>query len=71
MRKEAIESLGKISGEKLRVNTMLENMHSNKAYQFNLTNNKKRDELLLKNLKDNYLKLDLLSIQLKIIGMFN
>ena len=56
MRKEAIESLGKISGEKLRVNTMPENMHSNKAYQFNLTNNKKKDELLLKNLKDNYLK---------------
>lgn len=56
MRKEAIHSLGKISGEKLRLNTMLENMHSNKAYQFNLTNNKKSDELLLKKLKDNYQK---------------
>ena len=40
MRKEAIESLGKINGEELRISTMLENMHHNKAYQLNLSNSK-------------------------------
>tara|TARA_Y100000816_G_C26091918_1_gene577172 strand:- start:689 stop:2002 length:1314 start_codon:yes stop_codon:yes gene_type:complete len=54
MRKEAIESLGKINGEELRISTMLENMHHNKAYQLNLSNSKIEDAKLLNKLKKDY-----------------
>ena len=54
MRKDAIESLRKISGEELRVNIMVRFMHQNKAYQFNLTENKNDNEELLQKLKEDY-----------------
>ena len=44
MRKDAIESLRKTSGEEWRVDTMVRFMHQNKAYQFNLTKNKNDNE---------------------------
>jgi MoaA/NifB/PqqE/SkfB family radical SAM enzyme len=54
MRKDAIESLRKTSGEELRINTMVRFMHQNKAYQFNLTENKNDNEELLQKLKEDY-----------------
>jgi MoaA/NifB/PqqE/SkfB family radical SAM enzyme len=54
MRKDAIESLRKTSGEELRVDTMVRFMHQNKAYQFNLTKNKNDNEELLQKLKEDY-----------------
>ena len=56
MRKQAIESLNKSNSEEFRVNRMLDYMHLNKAYLFNKINDDKKNEIFLKNLKDNYLK---------------
>ena len=56
MRKDAIESLRKTNGENLRINTMLNFMHQNKAYQFNLTDNQSDNNELLRKLKKDYAK---------------
>ena len=52
MKKNAIQSLNRLSGEDLRIKTMTENMHENLAYFLNMndTNDK---SIFLKHLKEN------------------
>lgn len=55
MKKNAIQSLNRLSGEDLRIKTMTENMHENLAYFLNMndTNDK---SIFLKHLKEKYLR---------------
>ena len=60
MKKNAIQSLNRLSGEDLRIKIMTENMNENLAYSLNISDNKDKD-IFLKNIRkifEIYVKLE-------------